>query len=300
MDSDYVSFEKTGILSKRSSLGLALTLSTFLAGCGIFSRGKTASPVGTGKYFKDGMEGCFLLYNMKTSAFEKVIAEETCKKRYPASNTFMVPLAVMAFDSEVLKDENSTLKWDGNKDWREVVNHDHSAKTWMRETVVWFSQRLAVLLGENRVKSYLHQFHYGNENISGGFNRSWLIPPHANISCGALNITAYEQAEFMRKLWQDQLPVSKRAMDIARNITLLETSPKGFTLSGKTGSSFFDDDRTLRLGWFICHVQKGDREYIAITNFRDHVAVKTPDGFYYGGPEAKSIALHFLLDAGLW
>ena len=55
-----------------------------------------------------GLKGCFLLYNLKTSTYEKTIGE-TCQQRFPACSTFKVPLAVMAFDSKILKDEKRLL-----------------------------------------------------------------------------------------------------------------------------------------------------------------------------------------------
>lgn len=244
-------------------------------------------------YFPD-MKGCFLLYNVKTQTYEKVINQENCREQLVACSTFKVPLAVMAFDSKVLKDENVVLKWDGKKDEREVVNHDHNAKTWMRDSVVWFSQRLTPKMGEKKLKKYLADFNYGNQDISAGIKTAWLTAPDLEP---ALKISAYEQKDFMEKLWTDKLPASKRAMKITRDITFLETSPKGFNLSGKTGSNYFASDRLKRLGWFISHLQNGDQEYIAITNFVDN---KPGVGASYGGPKAKEITKLVLSDLGLW
>ncbi len=79
-------------------------------------------------YFKD-MDGCFLLYNMKSGALENVIGDARCQERLSPCSTFKIPLAVMAFDAGILKDEAQVLKWDGIHNEREVANHDHDAKT---------------------------------------------------------------------------------------------------------------------------------------------------------------------------
>jgi beta-lactamase class D len=249
-------------------------------------------------YFSQ-MKGCFLLYNMKKKTFDKVIGEENCRERFVACSTFKIPLAVMAFDSGVLKDENQVLNWDGKKGFLESHNQDHSGVTWMRDSVVWFSRRLTVQLGMKKMRKYLREFHYGNEDFSAGLTEAWLVSP--GNSDPALKISAYEQVDFMNKLWADQLPVSKRAMQLTRKILFLEHSPHGFNFSGKTGSNYFDvsqgQEKRVGLGWFVSHLQKGDQEYIAVTRFSDLVPV---DQKKYGGLRAKQITKDILADQGLW
>lgn len=244
-------------------------------------------------YFKD-MKGCFLLFNIKTQKFDKVVGEATCRERFPACSTFKVPLAVMAFDSGILKDENVVLKWDGVKDSRPEVNRDHNAKTWMRDSVVWFSQRITPKLGKKKFQKYLTDFKYGNEDISSGITTAWLDSPAGETG---LKISAYEQVDFMLKLWSDGLPVSKRSMELTRKITYLETSPKGYKLNGKTGSGFYNREKNVNFGWFTSHLQLDEQEYIVVTNLSD---LKPYPTFSYGGPRAKQIAKDILTAEGLW
>lgn len=241
------------------------------------------------------MDGCFLLYNMGTQQLEKVIGNERCAQQLPACSTFKVPLAVIAFDSGILKDEKQILKWDGKVESRPEVNRDQNAQTWMRDSVVWFSQRLAVRLGPKKFQSYLDRLEYGNRDLSAGLTSAWLISPAAKGS--ALKISGYEQIEFLKKLWRDQLPASKRSQALTREITYLETSPQQFRLSGKTGSNFYDKDRKVHLGWFIGHLQKGDQEYLVVTNLSDREPTDQPG---FGGARAKAIAKTILADLKLW
>lgn len=267
----------------------ALLLATLLASC--TTESKKIEP----QYFPN-TEACFLLYNVKTQQFEKTINPERCKTRYPAASTFKVPLAVMAFDARILKDENQTLKWDGKKDeFREVANQDHNARTWMKESIVWFSQRITPRLGRKKLQKYLDGFDYGNQDLSAGLTLAWLVRPNGDAP--ALKISAYEQIEFMKKLWTNRLPASERAQKLTREITYLETSPNGFQLNGKTGSNFYNDDRKIHFGWFVAHLQKGDQEYITAANFTD-LAPYAGEGF--GGPRAKSETKRILADLGLW
>ncbi len=240
-------------------------------------------------------KGCFLLYNLKTGKYEREVGT-TCQEQKVACSSFKVPLAVMAFDSGILKDENEMLKWDGiqrNKvpEW----NKDHNARTWMSHSVVWFSQRLTPKLGEKRFKKYLKDFKYGNQDISHGITDAWLVSPSGPES--SLRISPYEQVEFLKALWKDELPVSKRAMELTRKITYRETTPSGFVLSGKTGSNSYDNEGRVQLGWFISHLQRGNEEYIAVVQFSDLVPQKTGT---FGGPRAKEMLKEFLLREKLW
>lgn len=239
-------------------------------------------------------EGCFLLYNLKSDKFEKIVGGDTCHKSYPPFSTFKVPLAVMAFDSGVLKDENEIIKWNGVRESREEANQDHNAKTWMRDSIVWFSQRITPKLGKDRFQKYLNEFDYGDKDLSEGITTAWITSP---ASGKGLKISPYGQIDFMKKLWKNQLPVSQRAMKLTQDITFLETSPKGYRFSGKTGSNFFDQDRKVRMGWFVSHIQKGDTEYVSVVNFKDLGPTTEAE---YGGAKAKEITKKFLNEQNLW
>jgi beta-lactamase class D len=247
------------------------------------------------KAYFPNMKGCFLLYNVKSGITDRIIGDEYCKEQLVACSSFKVPLALMAFDSGVLKNTSDKMKWDGVKRDREVLNQDHNAQTWMRDSVVWYSQKIATKLGKKKFQKYLDSFNYGNKDLRGGLTQAWLHAPSSNSP--ALKISAYEQLDFMTAFWAETIPVSKEAIKLTKEITYLETSPKGFALNGKTGSNYFNNDQGMRLGWFIGHIQKGDQEFITITNFRDITSLK---GAGYGGLKARDITKEILTDMGYW
>ena len=65
----------------------------------------------------------------------------------PPCSTFKVPLSLMAFDQGILQDENTTYRWDGVDRGIPQVNRDTSAADWIKNSVVWYSQRLTPQLG---------------------------------------------------------------------------------------------------------------------------------------------------------
>lgn len=239
-------------------------------------------------------EGCFLLYNLKTNRFQKVIGSEFCKVQLPACSTFKIPLALMAFDSGALKDENEELAWDGERREFEEWNHSQNAKSWISNSVVWVSQRLTQKMGETVVSRYLRQFSYGNEDISGGLTNAWLVSPAS--SSPALRISAFQQIEFLKRLYTGHLGVSERAQELTKSLLILETAPGSYVLSGKTGSGTYNRQSNVRLGWFVGAVSNESGRYLFATVFRDRFPSGDSDT---GGKRAKEITGALLKAEGL-
>ena len=277
-------------LNNEGKMKFLLATSLFLIfSCQVYSKTKEER-----KYFPN-MQGCFLLYNIQSQKFEKVIGENNCRERLTAFSTFKVPLSVVALDASLIKDENQIIKWDGKKRERQAWNQDQNLKTWMKESTIWVSQEFTSKLGEKKLKEYLKKLKYGNEDISSGITTAWINHPDDKDS--GLTISPYEQVEFMKRLWTNELPVSQTSMKITQEITYLETSLKGFKMYGKTGSQSFKSNQKRKAGWFISRITDGKRDYITVLNFKDEV---TPKGSEYGGPRAKALTKKILEESKLW
>ena len=241
-----------------------------------------------------GRDGCFELYDLKTSRRIARSNARRCAERTSPCSTFKVPLSLMAFDAGILADENSSMTWDGTKTSRDVWNRDQTAATWMQNSVVWFSQRLTPLLGMDKVKAYLSRFDYGNQDMTGGLTIAWLS--------SSLGISPDEQVVFWRRFWREDLPVSKHAFAMTKKITFVDKSASGWTLHGKTGTGRADaggpDGKASRwIGWFVGHVSRGDREYVFVTSYTDRVpsADDRPSGWI-----ARDITKQILTKMGLY
>ncbi|WP_374029356.1 penicillin-binding transpeptidase domain-containing protein [Bdellovibrio bacteriovorus] len=245
-----------------------------------------------------GMDGCALLYDMNKKVWLEEFNPERCKRRHAPCSTFKVPLAVMAFDSGTLKDASTLFKWDKVPRSLDVWNQDHTAQSWMTNSVVWYSQEITKRMGRKKVQEYLTKFDYGNKDFSGGLQDAWLTPApfSKNVKTSVL-ISAYEQISFLEKLWNQQLPVSEHAMKTTKEILLLETSPSGAKLYGKTGSGYVDFKQNKRLGWFIAVVEKGSERYLGVVTYNDLDPQKEPA--FASGP-AKKILKEILAEKGLF
>lgn len=260
----------------------------------------SASALAQEKQLKD-VNGCFILYDMKANKELVRYGDKQCQERFPACSTFKVPLALMAYDKGILKDETDLYKWDGTKYKIPGWNHDQTAASWMKESVVWYSQILTPKLGKETVEKYLTDFGYGNHDMSGGIKGAWLSTPAGGKDPykNSLKLSADEQVQFFAKLFKGELKVSQHAVAMTKKITFLETSKNGFELNGKTGSGFPLNaaKQKLTLGWFAAHIQKGEQELIAVTMFTDK-RKKPP--YEYGGPFAKELTKSILSEKGYY
>jgi beta-lactamase class D len=104
------------------------------------------------------------------------------------------------------------------------------------------------------MQDMIDKFDYGNKNISGGIDMFWLT--------GELRISQVEQINFLKKLYKDELPVSKRSVEITKNIMLLEDT-LAYKLRAKTGWGYQDG---IDIGWFVGWVEKAGNVYFFATN----------------------------------
>lgn len=211
-----------------------------------------------------GKNACFILYDLTTNKSVLEYHPKRCKERVFACSTFKVPLAVMAFDQGILTDENTAIEWDGiNRDFPNW-NQDQTPKTWLQYSTIWVSQWLTPQIGMTKIKKYLADFAYGNQDMSGGITKAWLS--------SSLKISAEEQINFLKNLWQNKLPVSQHAMTLTKNILPQEVLPSGDILYGKTGSGFLDgrNDPTSRMvGWYVGYFIHNKHPYAFATSSSD-------------------------------
>jgi beta-lactamase class D len=259
---------------KKMILGLALVLLNTRA---------LSAPAEIAKYF-EGKNGCFLLQELESG---KTLVEHNptlCKERLDACSSFKVPIALMGFDSGVLKDENTFFKWDGVKRMLDGWNKDHTVRSWLKDSVVWVSQEITPKIGLPKIEKYLADFKYGNKDFSGGITKAWLS--------NSLKISAYEQADFLRRLKLGKLNVSKDAVSKTLSVIPAELDGK---VHGKTGSglSWFNpkEKELFRTGWYVGYYTVNGKEYVFAASTKTYDPGKKS---VFMGPETKQIVLKIL------
>lgn len=249
-----------------------------LSGCG--KKNETVSDKQKGyetdfsKFF-DGYSGAFVLYDVNNKYYIRH-NEVQCNKRLSPCSTFKIPNSLIALETGVAADENFELKWDGKKQPIDSWNRDHTLKTAIANSVVWYYRELARRIGEEKMKDYIEKINYGNKDISGGLDKFWLM--------SSIAISANEQVEFLKKLYSNQLPFSERTINIVKDIMILEKEDL-YVLRGKTGSGESKDSNYTQ-GWFVGYVTHENNAFIFATNI---IAPEKANGM-----KAKEITLAIL------
>lgn len=229
------------------------------------------------------VKGSFLLFDKKRNQFTSY-DRKRCREQFTPASTFKIPNSVIAIEEHIIEDSNSVLKWDSVESRNPLWNKDLTLKEAFRVSCVPCYIKIANKVGENNYKKYLEKFDYGNKstkvdsddpNLKIAF---WLI--------GELKISQEEQISFLRKLYDYKLPVTKRSIDITKEI-LVDEKTDNYTLSGKLGRGSDSKDKK-EIGWYVGYLEKGDNVYFFATNFE---SIDPLDNF---GSARKDITLKIL------
>jgi beta-lactamase class D len=202
----------------------------------------------------------------------------TCKQQWAACSTFKVPLAAMAIEEGLIKSKDTSFKWDGKKRMLDTWNANQTAASWMSNSTVWVSQVLTPKIGMEKIKEYLKNFQYGNQDMSGGITEAWLS--------STLKISSVEQLRFIENLWRKKLKLSSKTVDLTFSLMETPVADTGVNLSAKTGSS--NPGLKGRHGWYVGILTRGDTRY-AFATLLNQPAAKP--GAPFAGREAKEKTL---------
>lgn len=241
------------------------------------------------KIFQD-RDACFLISELESG---KVLAEynpQRCQERVTPCSSFKIAASLMAFEKGILKDENQVVKWDGFKRSREVDNRDQTAITWLRDSVKWVTEWVMPQVGEKGIQKFLHDFRYGNEDFSGGLKDSWVT--------SSLKISAREQSAFITRLWKEELPLSKRTMELTKKIIFIRKIDSS-ELYGKTGTGCLVGHDCMErpakmIGNFVGALKSGSKTYVIAANASDLKDQTTP-----AGPRLRDTSIEILKEMGL-
>ncbi|MBY0501517.1 MAG: class D beta-lactamase [Alphaproteobacteria bacterium] len=191
----------------------------------------------------------------------------TYDDRHAPYSTFKVPLALMGYESGILETEDHP-KWSFKEEYENNFQgwyshekgvaygwcQEHTPRTFMKYSVLWFSHQITERLGLELFKQYTAKLNYGNRDFSGtpGQNdallNSWLGT--------SLEISPHEQVQFLEKLLANELDFSKDAQKMTRKIMDREEEWGGWKLYGKTGGGSANN------GWFIGWIEKNGQQIV--------------------------------------
>jgi len=231
-----------------------------------------------------GFGGGFVLYDRNADRFT-VYRPEECRRRVTPASTFKILNSLIGLETGVIRDEHFVIPWDSVHRDIESWNRDHDLASAIANSVVPYYQELARRVGRARMSAYIDSIGYGNNDASGPIDRFWLG--------STLLISADEQVDFLRRLYDGRIPFSRRSMDIVKRILVLEHNAE-YVLRGKTGYS--EDRSGVVVGWFIGYVEKFGNVYFFALNMTSPDVERDSDTIRR---ERKAAALAILRDLGV-
>lgn len=207
-----------------------------------------------------GVNGSIIIYDLDRDRFYEHNPSRNSTAFLPAS-TYKIPNSLIALETGVIKDDVAVLTWDGIerglpdspiKEW----NQDLNIRLAFKYSAVWFYQVLARRIGHQRMQDFVNQIQYGNQNIGTeeDIDRFWLS--------GELRITPQEEIDFLRRLYQNDLPFDRRTIDLVKDIMIAEQTPD-YVLRAKTG---WAASVTPNIGWYVGYLEQNDNVYFFATN----------------------------------
>lgn len=229
-----------------------------------------------------GYKGAFLLQEVngdKNIRFN----ENALKEKVSPVSTFKIFVALVGLESGAIKDSESMEKWDGKETIIDTWKQDHNLRTALSESVNWYFERILNRIGTKKIDHYLKLLHYGNEDASSGKVDFWLD------KTGSLRINNIEQVDFLNRLYQEKLPLSKKTQQTVKELLKVDSSQKG-VLFGKTGTS--QENGKLVLGWFVGFVESDKKAYVFATKVEGENGIT--------GRKAKDISKQILKEIGVF
>lgn len=172
----------------------------------------------------------------------------------PAS-TFKIPNTIIALEAGVAAGPDHLFEWDGTDHWLDAWEQDLTLKEAFAASCVPCYQEVARAVGPERMRTELDRLEYpGMVFDSATVDNFWLG--------GKSRISPQQQIDFLRRIYQGELPIRPATQAAIRDIMVRERT-NDYVLSGKTGWSV---DGEKNNGWFVGFVERGDKVFYFATN----------------------------------
>ncbi|SHL03210.1 penicillin-binding transpeptidase domain-containing protein [Flavobacterium chilense] len=222
------------------------------------------------KYFDNcNAEGSIAIYDNQN---QKWILSDTVsvkKETLPAS-TFKIINLLIALETKTISNENEIVKWPGSTDtikydYRPDIYHDISVKEAFEVSAGWAFIELAKKIGKENYKKYLSLCHYGNLDLSQTDPDFWNF--------GAFGISPVNQVEFLKNLYEEKLPFSKRNIEIVKEVMISEQN-QDYTIHSKTG---WTRENEINTGWWVGYLKNKKGVYFFATRLLQNRKINQSD-----------------------
>ncbi len=198
------------------------------------------------KYFTPyKAEGCFMLFDNSQGQFQAYNIDRV-RLRFLPAGTFDIFNTLVALKTGKIAHTSSVIP---DSSTGQNLSTDQAFKS---GNDAHFRQ-MARLVGRQDMAAWMDSVKYGNMKISS-IDRFWLD--------NTLLISPDEQLGFAKKLYFDNLPFTKTAMEEVRNLMLQESNDQ-YTLSYKTGDGMMGKKH---IGWVVGWVEQNRHPIFFVLN----------------------------------
>lgn len=191
------------------------------------------------------VSGTILVFDTEKNTYYSNDFKEA-KSAYLPASTFKIPNSIIGLEEGILKNENSVFKWNGEQRFLDSWEKDLTLKEAFQKSCVPCYQELARKIGVKKMNNQLKKLKFGKMDVhKNTIDNFWLV--------GKSQISPMEQINFLRRFYNEQLPIKIATFKIVKSILKI-TSTNNYILSGKTGLAVTEK---IEVGWFVGYVEIG-------------------------------------------
>lgn len=220
----------------------------------------------------DGYAATMVIYDQSEQNYI-IVNEERAAERFSPFSTHKIPHSLIALETGIVPDIESTLSWDEDRYpqepwWPETWQGQHNLRSAIKVSLVPAYRQIAWDLGPETMGGYLKRFNYGNWKISSGVDSYWLD--------GSLKISAMDQVNFLRRFYSGELGVKEKTTRDVKQILIREQTGE-YTFSHKTGTGTTNSGAGH--AWLVGYIERDGNVYFFAFNmeagdFNEAVALR--------------------------
>ena len=224
--------------------------------------------------FKNYLDSCsvmgsIVIYDNPNQKWILSDTVEVKNETLPAS-TFKIINLLIALETKTIADENELIKWVGKTDslkygYRPEIYRDMTVREAFEVSAGWVFIELAKKIGKKNYEKYLTICNYGNLDLSESDDDFWNF--------GHFAISPINQVTFLKNLYEEKLPFSKRNIEIVKRVMVHEKN-EYFTIASKTG---WTRENNINTGWWIGYVENKIGVYFFATRLLQDRRYKRDD-----------------------